>query len=101
MLERSKSVLQVDGLLRCAADPSHRGNERRLERLGIEQGFAEPQFGTVEADPIIAATPPREAQHVTDALGVLSGAAGATKAGRNGRGVISRLHVFFSASALS
>jgi len=85
----------VAGLLGCAADPSHRGSERRLERLGIEQGFAKPQFGAVEADPIIAATPPHEAEHVADTLSMLSGAAGATKAGSDRSGLISRSHVFF------
>jgi hypothetical protein len=66
-----------------------------LKRLGIEESFAKPQFRAVEADPIIAATPPRETEDVADALGVLSGAASATKAGGNRRGVIGRSHVCF------
>ena len=66
-----------------------------MERLGIEQGFAKPQLGTVEADPIIAATTPGEAEHVADTLAVRRGAAGAAKARGNGGGVIRRSHLFF------
>jgi len=66
-----------------------------LERLGIEQGFAKPQLGTVEADPIIAATTPRKPEHIADTLTAWSGAAGAAKARGNGGGIIRRSHLFF------